>query len=114
MLPDSADDAGTETRRNPAVQCRLAASLAQAPGCVAAYDAAGDGGDGKEPGFSLVGDEQKQQQVGGAGDGQWDDGRIDGGNQKEAQRPKLHDPVRHQRMVDARGGNGRRRGANNS
>lgn len=109
MPLDPVDNAGTKPHGNPAVQSRLAAFPAQVPGCVPTKDAADDGGGGKEPGIPLVGDEQKQQQVGAAGDGQRDDGRIDDGNQKEPQRPKMHEPARHQRMANARGGNSRRR-----
>lgn len=110
MTLDPNNNAGSETRRNPAVQSRFAASPAQVPGCVSTHDAAGHGDRGKEPGISLVGDEQEQQQVSTAGDGQWDDGGIDNGNQEESQRPKLQDPVRHQEVMHARDRNGRRQG----
>ena len=73
MLLDPVNNAGSETHRNPPMQRRFAASPAQVPGCVSTEDAAGDGSGGEEPWISLVGDEQKQQQVGAAGDGQWDE-----------------------------------------
>jgi hypothetical protein len=73
MTLDPCDDAGAETRRHIAVHRRFATTKAHEPCGVSAEDAAGDGGEGKQPGISLVRDKQKQQKVSAAGDGQRDD-----------------------------------------
>lgn len=104
MLLNPCDDAIKQTRRNPALEGGFATFLAELPGRVSADEAAGDGGHGKQPGISFVRDHPEKQQIGGAGDGQRNDGGIDDRNQEEAQRPKVHNPVRHKGMMRAMGG----------
>ena len=74
MMPHPADDAGTDASGHIAVESGFSTAVANEPCAVATQDAAGDGGEGVEPRIALMGDKEKQQQIGAAGDGHGDDG----------------------------------------
>ena len=99
MASNPCVDALQHACRDPAFHGCFPAFLAKLPSGVPTDDASSDGAESQQPGISAVGDEQEQKQVCAPWDGQGNDGGVDYGNSKQAERAQAYEPVGKERAA---------------